>query len=154
MPVIKKTETKYLDPDIELDPEDKERDEALERAFVEHDSLSFDGVHLRPVSAGTIMLLQRSKNRLLMGDTSNVIADAAAFVLIHAEDNSATRQAIFRNELDELVYQFLDETEDAQKKLMEFSPVIARMMQDYLKTQTTSLESGAGLKKKSGRRTG
>jgi hypothetical protein len=155
MPIKNKTQSKELEvtADILLDPEDQERDDALERAFLEHDTLEFDGIPLRPVTAGTWMLLERSKNRLLVGDVSNAIADTAGFILIHEEDNKAARQAIFSGQFDEMVFEFLDELTNAHTKLAGFAPTIARMVEDYTKTQTQDI-SGEPVKKKSGRRTG
>jgi hypothetical protein len=156
MPVKTRTETKTIDHDLVFDPDDNpEREESLARAFVEHDSLTFDGLPLRPVTAGTIMLMQRANNRLLLGDTSNVMADAAGFILIHTEDNKPARRAIFGGSFDDYLFEFLDSLEHAQSKLMGFAPTIARMMEDYANSQTQSLstESNA-FKKKSGRRIG
>jgi hypothetical protein len=155
MPLKNKTEKKELEinADILLDPEDQDRTDAIERSFLEHDALEFEGIPLRPVTAGTWMLLERSKNRLLLGDVSNAIADTAAFVLIHEEDNRAARASIFAGKFDEMIFEFLDELDGAHSKLLQFAPTIARMVEDYVKTQTQSI-SGEPVKKKSGRRTG
>jgi hypothetical protein len=156
MSLRKRTETKAIEPDIDLapDPDDEGRDIALERGLVAG-TPQFDGMALRPVSAGTIMLMQRSGNRLFYGDASNALADVAAFVLIHSETfGQDARRAIYKADtsFDELVFQFLDEP-GIQQKITEFSPIISAMMEDYAKTQTVSLGSGASVKK-SGRHIG
>jgi hypothetical protein len=52
-----------------------------------------------------------------------------------------------------MIFEFLDELDGAHSKLLKFAPTIARMVEDYVKTQTQSI-SGEPVKKKSGRRTG
>jgi hypothetical protein len=155
MPIKNKTQSKDLEvaADILLDPEDQERDDALQRAFIEHDILEFDGIPLRPFTLGTLTLLQQSGNRLLVNDTSNSIADTAGFILIHEEDNRAARKAIKNGEFEDMIFEFLDQLENGQTKLKNFIPTIARMVEDYTKTQTQDI-SGEPVKKKSGRRTG
>jgi hypothetical protein len=157
MSIKRRTETKPIERDIDLSPDpDDERDMALERSMLDT-APAFDGEALRPVSAGTIALMQRSGNRLFYGDSTNAMADVAAFVLLHSEETShEARRAIYRgdNQFDEMVFQFLDAPK-MQQKVLEFTPIIAEMMQDYIKTQTVSMGAGSeAAVKKSGRRIG
>jgi pyruvate dehydrogenase complex dehydrogenase (E1) component len=158
MSIKRRTETKTIERDIDLapDPDDEGRNEALESGLLDV-TPQFDGMDLRPVSAGTVMLMQRSGNKLFYGDTSNALADVAAFVLIHSELTSHdARRAIYAKDdsFDEMVFQFLDEP-GIQQKITDFTPVISQMMEDYVKTQTVAMGTGtAGAGKKSGRRTG
>jgi len=158
MSIRKRTETKPIERDIDLapDPDDDDRTQALEKGLLDV-TPQFDGMDLRPVSAGTVMLMQRSGNRLFYGDTTNALADVAAFVLIHNEETSReARRAIYANDtsFDEMVFQFLDDV-GIQQKITDFTPVISAMMEEYVKTQTVAMGTGtAGAGKKSGRRTG
>jgi hypothetical protein len=156
MKTRKRTETTPIerDPDLMPDPDDEGREEALERGFLE--GPNFDGDPLRPVSAGTVMLMQRSGNRLFHGDTSNALADVAAFVLIHSSGvGREARRAIYAgdNTFDEMVFEFLDEP-GIEGKIAAFTPTITAMMEDYQKTQTVAIGGGEGAGKKSGRRIG
>ena len=158
MSIRKRTETKPIEHDFDRapDPDDDDRTQALEKGLLDV-TPQFDGMDLRPVSAGTVMLMQRSGNRLFYGDTSNALADVAAFVLIHNEETSReARRAIYANDtsFDEMVFQFLDDV-GIQQKITDFTPVISAMMEEYVKTQTVAL--GAGMEgggKKSGHRIG
>jgi len=158
MSIRKRTETKAIERDIDLapDPDDEGRNEALESGLLDV-TPQFDGMDLRPVSAGTVNLMQRSGNRLFYGDTSNALADVAAFVLIHNEETSLdARRAIYAKDdsFDEMIFQFLDEP-GIQQKITDFTPVISAMMEEYVKTQTVAMGTGtAGAGKKSGPRTG
>jgi len=129
--------------DPELDP-DETRDIALERGFAEHDTLIFNGKAIRPVSAGSMAILQRIKNGLIFGDASNALYDAAGFLLIHtdAEDGfRAARRAAFGPDWSEYVINWLDATPDAHAKIQKFAPVIVRLLSDYGQSLTRSLES-------------
>jgi hypothetical protein len=158
MSIRKRTETKAIERDIDLapDPDDDDRTQALEKGLLDV-MPQFDGMSLRPVSAGTVNLMQRSGNRLFYGDTSNALADVAAFVLIHNEETSLdARRAIYAKDdsFDEMIFQFLDEP-GIQQKITDFTPVISAMMEEYVKTQTVAMGTGtAGAGKKSGRRIG
>jgi hypothetical protein len=158
MSIKRRTETKPIERDIDLapDPDDDDRTQALEKGLLDV-TPQFDGMDLRPVSAGTVNLMQRSGNQLFYGDTSNALADVAAFVLIHNEETSRdARRAIYAKDFsfDEMVFQFLDEP-GIQQKITDFTPVISQMMEDYVKTQTVAMGTGtAGAGKKSGPRIG
>jgi hypothetical protein len=158
MSIRKRTETKPIERDIDLapDPDDEGRNDALEKGLLDV-TPQFDGMDLRPVSAGTVNLMQRSGNRLFYGDTSNALADVAAFVLIHNEETSLdARRAIYAKDdsFDEMIFQFLDEP-GIQQKITDFTPTISAMMEDYVKTQTVAMGTGtAGAGKKSGPRIG
>jgi hypothetical protein len=157
MSIRKRTETKPIEQDIDLAPDpDDNRDLALERSLA--DSVSFDGLPLRSVSAGTIALLQRSGNKLFFGDTSNFLCDIAGFIILHSDPFFAAeaRKAIYRNDgsFDEMVFEFLDQP-GIQEKITAFSPTLKQMLDDYTSTQTVSLGGGTGdAPKKSGSRTG
>jgi hypothetical protein len=158
MSIKKRTETKPIERDIDLapDPDDEGRNDALEKGLLDV-TPQFDGMDLRPVSAGTVNLMQRSGNRLFYGDTTNALADVAAFVLIHNEETSLdARRAIYAKDdsFDEMIFQFLDEP-GIQQKITDFTPTISAMMEEYVKTQTVAMGTGtAGAGKKSGRRIG
>jgi hypothetical protein len=158
MSIRKRTETKPIERDIDLapDPDDEGRNDALEKGLLDV-TPQFDGMDLRPVSAGTVNLMQRSGNQLFYGDTSNALADVAAFVLIHNEETSLdARRAIYAKDdsFDEMIFQFLDEP-GIQQKITDFTPTISAMMEEYVKTQTVAMGTGqAGAGKKSGPRIG
>jgi hypothetical protein len=155
MPIkTKKVETS-VDLDMLPEPEDTDRNDALERGFLEHDTIQFDGESLRPVSAGTLALLQRTNNGFLRGDTSRALEDAAGFVLIHRETNAGVRRAIYANEFEDLVFEYLDTLPGAQDKLTGFADTISRMFEDYTRALTTPLSGGGDVAKKNyGARTG
>jgi hypothetical protein len=156
MSIRKRTETKTIEQDIDLAPDpDESRDLSLERSLA--DSVSFDGMPLRSVSAGTIALLQRSGNRLFFGDTSNFLCDIAGFLILHSDPDFAAeaRKAIYRNDgsFDEMIFDFLDRP-DIQGKITTFSPTLKQMLDDYTATQTVTLGGTGEAGKKNGNRTG
>jgi len=156
MQIKKTTKTKELDIDLQLDADDNpEREESLASAFLEADTKDFDGIKLRPITLGTMAIMQRAKLRLLVGDTSNMLSDVAAFILIHDEDSLLARKAIYagNGEFEELIFQFLDTLENAESKLTEFAPNITKMFEDYSRTQTQTIGAQSqGHKKKYGSR--
>jgi hypothetical protein len=158
MPIkTKKVETS-VDLDMLPEPEDTDRNDALERGFLEHDTIQFDGELLNPICAGTLSLLQRTNNGFLRGDTSRSLEDSAAFVLIHQKDNIAVRRAIYagyKGEFEEIVFEYLHTLPDAQGKLTGFADTISRMFEDYTKTLTSPMSGGGDVVKKNyGARTG
>jgi len=157
MSIRTRTETKKLEPQIDPDllgdpDDDDDRETALENAFL--GSQEFDGVEMRPVTIGSLTLLQRAGNKLFFGDASNSIFDVGAFVLIHGEDTAhEARRAIINGGgiFDEMVYDFLDRP-GMQRKIISFQPVIESMLAEYTKTETIEIGSGEGAKKKRGNR--
>jgi hypothetical protein len=130
--------------DLLPDPEDTPRDEALARAFTAHDAMTFDGKPIRPVSAGSMAMLQRTRNGLIFGDSSNLLFDAAGFVIIHTDDETlfkSARRAAWSADWPAYVIDWLDAVPDAQAKLTLFAPKIAELMNDYGQALTTSLEN-------------
>ena len=80
------------DTDLELEPNES-RDLALERGIAEHDALEFDGKPIRPITAGSMAIMQRTKNGLIFGDGSNLLFDSASFVILHTDDEAKFKQA-------------------------------------------------------------
>jgi hypothetical protein len=134
-----------VEADLQPDQDDL-REEALERAFVQHDTLEFNGKPIRPISAGSMAMLQRTKNGLIFGDSSNSLFDLASFILIHTDDEKefkAVRRTIFSGDWPEYVINWMDSTPDVLAKLTVFVPTIARLRQDQDAAFTRSLESNA-----------
>jgi hypothetical protein len=158
MSIKRRTETKPIERDIDLapDPDDDERTQALSRGLLTP-TLEFDGMELHPFSAGTHDLLQVVSLRLLAGDTSRVLHDIGAFILVHADETRKdARRAIYQNpdDFEDMVFEFLDQP-GMMKKLTEFQPTLIQMMEDFQKTETISMGTGtAGAGKKSGHRIG
>jgi hypothetical protein len=158
MSIKKRTETKPIERDIDLapDPDDDDRTQALSRGLLTP-RLEFDGMELRPLTAGTHDLLQVVSLRLLAGDTSRIMHDIGAFILIHAEETREdARRAIYQSpgDFEDMVFEFIDHP-GMMKKMGDFQPTLLRMMQDFQKTETIAM--GAGMEgggKKSGRRIG
>jgi hypothetical protein len=133
----------FSEADLATDSDDI-REAALERAFTQHDSLEFDGKPIRPVSAGSMAMMQRTKNGLIFGDKSNLLFDTASFVIIHTDDERAFRRVKDEAKGDNwfgYVIDWLDATEAAQAKLTQFAPQIAELMNDYGSALTKQLES-------------
>jgi hypothetical protein len=158
MSIKRRTETKPIERDIDLapDPDDDDRMVALSRGILTP-TLEFDGMELRPLTAGTHDLLQVVSLRLMAGDTSRVMHDIGAFILIHAEETSKEAwRAIYQSpeEFENMVFEFIDQP-GMMKKMSDFQPTLLRMMEDFQKTETISMGTGtAGAGKKSGRRIG
>jgi hypothetical protein len=133
----------FSEADLATDSDDI-REPALERAFTQHDSLEFDGKPIRPISAGSMAIMQRTKNGLIFGDSTNLLFDAASFVIIHTDEETqfkAARRAAFGPDWPGYVIDWLDATEAAQAKLTQFAPQIAELMNDYGSALTKQLES-------------
>lgn len=128
--------------ELELDADDA-REVALERGILEHDTLEFNGKSIRPISAGSMAILERTRNGLILGDASSLLFDAAAFVILHTDDEDlfrAARRAAFSPDWPGYVVDWLDATPEVHQKLIEFAPNIRRMREDYAKTITRSTE--------------
>lgn len=135
-----------------LDPDDREA--ALERGFTQHDALEFRGKLLKPLSAATYSVLQRSGNRLLSGVSTDPFSDVAGFVLLHAADPSESKEArrkVWAGQAvwNEYVYEYLEANPDIHQDLEAAIPMFQRMIEDYAKSFTKSVSAGEG-KKKSG----
>jgi len=90
-------------------------------------------------------LLQRTKNGIIFGDASNLLFDAASFVMIHTSDEvEHDKNVDLINERNSTwprkVIKWLDGTPEAQAKLTIFAPQIAGLMNDYGAALTKSLE--------------
>jgi hypothetical protein len=132
--------------DLLPDPEDDPRDASLMRAYTQHDTLAFDGKAIRPVSAGSMAIMEKVRNGLIFGDKSSLLFDTAAFVLLHTDDEKtfrAARRAAWSNDWSEFVINWLDATPDVHAKLTAFAPAIREMMNDYGKSLTKSMEANA-----------
>jgi hypothetical protein len=135
-----------------LDPED--RDAALERGFTQHDTLSFRGKPLRPLTIATWRLLQRSGNQFLLGRTDDPLGDSVGFILLHSldeEEHKKARAYVWRGTTawNEYIHEYLDANPDIMPDVMEAAPMLRQMVQDFLNAFSKSI-SGAELKKKSG----
>jgi hypothetical protein len=138
--------------DLDFDPEDREA--ALERGFTQHDTLTFRGKRLRPLTLSSWRLLCRSGNGLVFGVKTDVIGDAAAFVLLHAfdeDEHAATRAQLWRGTAawNEYIHKYLDSNPDLLADLNDAAPMLSQMVTDFHKAQTKSISAGEG-KKKSG----
>lgn len=132
-----------------------DRGDAQNRAFTQHGNLSFMGIPLRPLSVGTMSLMDQTGNRLLK--RSDVpFFDAAAFVLLHQSDEQAAREARAmawngRIAWNEFVFEFIESKPDIAEHLVKAAPMFRQMIEDYQAILTKSL-SVAGSKKNAGRR--
>jgi hypothetical protein len=140
------------DLDTILDPDD--RDAALERGFTQHDTLTFRGKRLIPLTIATYSVLQRAGNKLVTGGSDAPFADAAGFVLLHVADeteNRRARSAVWRGReaWNEYVYAYLASDSTIAEDLFAAIPTFQKMVEDFVKSMTKSM-SAAGVKKKSG----
>lgn len=139
-----------MNNDIELGPDD--RDTALERGFTQHDTLSFRGKSLIPLTIATHSVLQRAGNRLVTGNSEAPFADAAGFVLIHSADpdeNRKTRSFVWKGKeaWNEYVYQFLEANPDIHQDLFDAIPMFRKMIDDFTRSMTKSVGGENGKKK-------
>jgi hypothetical protein len=166
MPITKRVETKTEVPEVAFDDaEDLERDAALERAFLQHDTLEFRGEPLNPMSAETWALMQQAGLTYLFTPYEEGVErpmpplwEIAASILIHMKDNRRVRYAIYTGDkvaFMDMVYDFLSEVKSIEE-VTEVSDAMSKIMTgDFFKTRTTTVGGGAGqAKKKSGNRTG
>jgi hypothetical protein len=135
-----------------LDPED--RDLALERGFLDHDTLSFRGKRLIPLCLATYTVLQRSGNRLLLGNSIDPLGDAVAFLLLHSadpDDRKEARRRVYSGQAvwNEYVYNYMESNPDLMGDLVPALPMFTRMIEDFTRTLTKSVSAETG-KKKSG----
>jgi hypothetical protein len=164
MPISKRVETKTEVPEVAFDDtEDLERDAALERAFLQHDTLEFRGEPLQPISVGTFALIQQAGLlHIFVSDGEQrptpQLWEMAAIILIHMRNNSRVRRAIYTADkvaFMDMVYELLGDM-DSLDEMQEITDAMLKITSsDMLKTQTTTVGGGAGqAKKKSGNRTG
>ncbi len=143
--------------DIEFGPDDRE--EALRRGFTQHDTLMFMGKPLRPMTAGTLDLLQKTGNRLLAGGQETPFSDIAGFALLHIADEEqhrAVRGYVWRGKAawNEYVYQFLNDTPHVEAELRDASPAFRQIISDYTKGITKFANGSEEVKKKCGPQAG
>ena len=139
-----------MNDDIELGPDD--RDEALRRGFTQHDTLTFMGKRLRPMTAGTLDLLQKTGNRLLAGGQETPFSDVAAFALLHLADekeHAIVRSNVWRGRAawNEYVYAFLNDTPNIEAELKDAAPAFRQIISDYSQGLTKSVNGDDGKKK-------
>ena len=135
-----KTETTAIDLDAVTDPEDNERLDNLERAMLGVEP-TVEGYALRPCTAGAMAVLQRVKNKLIYGDMSSLLYDAAAYVLVcNADDTiaAASRRAAF-GDFPSYVLDWLDEQgPPAHNALNSAATAIAESLTSYWASLTKS----------------
>jgi hypothetical protein len=129
-----------------------DRDEALRRGFSQHDTLTFMGKRLRPMTAGTLDLLQKTGNRLLAGGQETPFSDIAGFALLHIADedqHKAVRAQVWkgRSAWNEYVYQFLNDTPNVEVELRDASPAFRKIIADYTSVITRPANAMDGKKK-------
>lgn len=140
------------DLDTLLDPDDREA--ALERGFTQHDTLSFRGKHLRPLTISTWRLLQQTKNNFILGSMDDAIGNAVGFVLLHVldeDEHKKVRAHVWRGPAawNEYIHQYLEANPDVLEDIVAAAPMFRAMVEDFTKSQTRSVSAGE-LKKKSG----
>ena len=117
-----------------------------ERGALLHDKMVFEGKPIRPISAGSMALLERTKNGIIFGDATSILFDSAAFVLLHTDDERTFApcvRAIFDGKWPQMVIDWLDRTKDAQTKLTDFVPQIVQLRKDYAAALTRQVEGAA-----------
>ncbi len=136
-----------------------DHDAPQRRAFTQHDSISFNGIALSPLSFGTLDLLQETQNRFFTGSSKNAgVSDVIGFLLIHQADRQAARRARYmawegRVAWREFVNEYLTENGAIMADISKLTPIIQKMCQDFARIQTKSTDA-PGPKKKAGRRVG
>ena len=138
-----------IETDLIEDNEDKQRLSNLERSLLGVEPL-VEGYKLRPCTAGAMAVLQRAKIKLIYGDMSSLLYDAAAYVLVcNADDevSKASRRAAF-GDFPEYVLAWLDKQgPTAHNALNEAAATIADSLTSYwssLTKSTTSTSSASG----------
>ena len=145
-----------MNEDLEIGPDD--RDEALARGFTQHDTLTFLGKPLRPMTAGTLDLLQKTGNRLLQNDQATPFSDMAGFALLHVQDEKEAkkiRAEVWKGRAawNEYIYRFLDETPNVEEELKNAANAFRQIIEDYSKG-ITRMNGDLNAKKKTGDRDG
>lgn len=135
-----------------------DRTDAQNRGFTQHDTLSFMGRALSPMTTGTLSILDQTGNKLLVGADAPFF-DAAAFVLIHQADETdarAARAAAWSGRVvwNEYVFQFMQSIPEIQAELANIGPTIKRMIEDYYKIVAVPAGGSAKKKPAHGRRAG
>jgi hypothetical protein len=127
--------------DLETDPEDKTRDEALAKAFIGHAPAG-----LRPMNAATADALSRTGNGLLKGTAG--MFDVAAFILLHSKDESEYRDTLASTfnlpEFRDRVTRLLESSHPAD--LTGRAEEIRKIMLDYV--SLLSVRTGPSKKKR------
>ena len=138
-----------IETDLIEDNEDNQRLSNLERSLLGVEPL-VEGYKLRPCTAGAMAVLQRAKIKLIYGDMSSLLYDAAAYVLVcNADDevSKASRRAAF-GDFPEYVLAWLDKQgPTAHNALNEAAATIADSLTSYwssLTKSTTSTSSASG----------
>jgi hypothetical protein len=142
--------------DLDFGPDDRE--EALSRGFTQHDTLVFMGKRLRPMTAGTLDLLQKTGNRLLAGGQETPFSDIAGFALLHIldeDEHRSIRAEVWRGRAswNEYVYQFLNGTPNVEAELRDAAPAFRQIINDYTQGITRAA-NGSEAKKKYGPQAG
>ena len=138
-----------IETDLIEDNEDNQRLSNLERSLLGVEPV-VEGYKLRPCTAGAMAVLQRAKIKLIYGDMSSLLYDAAAYVLVcNADDETckASRRAAF-GDFPEYVLAWLDKQgPTAHNALNEAAATIADSLTSYwssLTKSTTSTSSASG----------
>lgn len=154
--ISNKTETTAIDLDLAPDPEDSARMANLEKSLLDAEP-EIPGYKLKPCSAGAMAVLQRQNIKVIYGDTSSMLYDAAAYVLICNADpelSKKARRAAF-GDFQEFVLSWLDEQGPAaHAALTEAAPAIADSLSSYWAALTKSAETKASSSGNAGGRTG
>jgi hypothetical protein len=138
-----------LETDLIADNDDNERLSNLERSLLGVEPV-VEGYKLRPCTAGAMAVLQRAKIKLIYGDMSSLLYDAAAYVLVCNADeeiSKASRRAAF-GDFPEYVLAWLDKQgPTAHNALNEAAAAIADSLTSYWSSLTkvassTNSESG------------
>jgi hypothetical protein len=145
-----------MNDDLDFGPDDRE--EALQRGFTQHDTLTFMGKPLRPMTAGTLDLLQKTGNRLLAGGQETPFSDIAGFALLHIsneDEHRSIRREVWRGResWNEYIYQFLNGTPNVEAELRDAAPAFRQIINDYTQG-ITKTANGAEAKKKCGHQVG
>jgi hypothetical protein len=145
-----------IEADLIEDNEDKQRLTNLERSLLGVEPV-VEGYKLRPCTAGAMAVLQRAKIKLIYGDMTSLLYDAAAYVLICNADeeiSKASRRAAF-GDFPEYVLAWLDKQgPSAHTALNEAATGIADSLTSYWSSLTKSATSNDAVPGNVGGRTG
>jgi len=121
-------------------------------------SYEWGGAPLLPLTLGTYMLLVKSGNRLVQGDSSNPLEDIAGWILVHsAQTQTIARAAIHAGKFSLLAEQFLTNLTESGGKLDDILPVanlITVQIGAIAETSTEDLPGTDGAAKKKRRNFG
>ena len=145
-----------IETDLIEDNEDNQRLSNLERSLLGVEPL-VEGYKLRPCTAGAMAVLQRAKIKLIYGDMSSLLYDAAAYVLVcNADDevSKASRRAAF-GDFPEYVLAWLDKQgPTAHNALNEAATSIADSLTSYWSSLTKAATSNNSASGNAGGHTG